>query len=687
MRQIPLDQWGRDTARVFQGPQAAPRDPRAFVQDSGEAMGRALSQSGQGLQDTAAQLAVMQQREQERQRIEAEQEAARQARERQIAESIQAKRDQLELTEKVQNETRQIAARTDLNAEEKRKAFDAAFSGAASRYQGRYVDPQVSGGFSVDSDRLRLTARDELERGILSETQSKNEANILASLDTIGRMSPGDPDKATQEMDTLVRTSGAAAGWDAAKIETVVQNQRAAYHYSAAAAAIDSNPAQGLADIRAGKYKYLDPDRQLQLTNTAEAELERQAARAERQSMARLTIADRAVGELASIYDAGGVPKPEMVAQTQALAAGTPAEASLTALMGTVADRARFANLPLDQQAAEVQRLDAAAQDPAVGVDRAELSALNWKAKAYNATVKAVKDDPLGAAAQRGLVELDPLDLTSPEALGAGIQDRMRRAAEVEAWAGRPVPPLTRAEIDAMAAQLKAGTPQAQEFYLKALSSAMDDPQAYIATLRAMAPKNPALAQAGRLLVSQDAQTQRAGELLLEGERYLNVPADESKKIQMPVSGDLIDKFESMTEGAYGPNAMVRDHDFQNWQRIYAALSVQEGAYTQKDDGVDTDRAKRALAMATGGIDEYNDANVVLPRGLDVDQFGRRVRSQLRAMAAGGMISGGLTPAQLDRLPVQIATRNGRPGYRVMQGGSYLLDPSGAPVFLDLESP
>lgn len=687
MRQIPLDQWGRDSARVFQSPGAAPRDPRAFVQDSGEAMGRALANTGAGLVDTANQLAVMQQREAERQRIEAEQEAARQARERQIAESIQAKRDELEAEERLVGQTRAIAERTDLNAEQKRQEFDKQAAAVSGQYRGRFVDPQVSGGFDVSLDSIRMRNRDALERGITAQAQSQNEANILSSLDLITRRSVGAPEQGVAEMEKIVRTSGAAAGWDAAKIESVVQNQRASMFATSAAADIEADPAGTLERLRGDGYQYLDPDKRLQLVGVAQAELDRRQAQAERQAMARLTMADRAVNNVAAIYDAGGIPKPALLAEAQTMARGTPAEASFDALMATVADRAKFSNLPLDQQAAEVEQLQQQAQDPAVGVDRAGVSALQWKARAYDATAKAVQDDPLGAAVQRGLVELDPLDVTNVQALGEGIQNRLRKAAEVEAWAGRPVPPLTRNEIDAVSAQLKAGTPQAQEFYLKALSSAMDDPQAYIATLRAMAPKNPALAQAGRMLVSKDAQAQRAGELLLEGERYLNVPEGESKKIQMPVSGDLIDEFESMTEGAYGPNAMVRDHDFQNWQRIYAALSVQEGAYTQKDDGVDKDRAQRALAMATGGVDEYNDANVVLPRGMDVDQFGRRVRSQLRAMAAGGMISGGLTPAQLDRLPVQIATRNGRPGYRVMQGGSYLLDPSGVPVFLDLEAP
>jgi hypothetical protein len=684
MRQIPLDQWGRDTARVFQGPQAATRDPRAFVTDAGEAMGRALSQSGQGLQDTAAQLAVMQQREQERQRIEAEQEAARQARERQIAESIQAKRDELEAEEKLVGQTRAIAERTDLNAEQKRQEFDKQFAAVSGQYRGRFVDPQVSGGFDVSLDSIRMRNRDALERGITAQAQSQNAANIIATVPVLQRKYVGDPERGVAEMEKIVRTSGAAAGWDAAEIESFVQTERASMFATSAAADIEADPAGTLERLRGDGYQYLDPDKRLQLVGVAQAELDRRQAQAERQAMARLTIADRAVNNVAAIYDAGGIPKPALLAEAQTMARGTPAEASFDALMGTVADRARFANLPLDQQAAEVQLLDAAAQDPAVGVDRAELSALNWKAKSYNATVKAVKDDPLGAAAQRGLVELDPLDLTSPENLGAGIQDRMRRAAEVEAWAGRKVPPLTRAEIDAMAAQLQSGPVQTQEFYLRALSSAMDDPEAYLSVLRVMAPKAPALADAGRLLVREDTESQRAGELLLKGESYLNVPQGESKKVQMPQANDLVLAFEDMTEGAYGANAVLRDSDMQNWMRIYAALSAQEGAYAQKDAGVDTDRAKRALQLATGGVDEYNDVNVVLPRGMDVDELGRTARAQLRQMREGGLIAGGFTQAQLDRLPLQIATRNGRQGYRVMQGGAYLLDRAGVPVFIDL---
>jgi len=682
MRQIPLDQWGRETARVFQSPGAAPRDPRAFVQDSGEAMGRALSQSGQALQDTAAQLEIQRQREAERQRVEAERQAAEEARQRQISESIQAKRDELEAEEKLVEQTRTIAARTDLNAEQKRQEFDKQFASISGQYRGRYVDPQVSGGMEVGLASLRLRNRDALERGITAQAQSQNEANILSSLDLITRRSVGAPEQGVAEMEKIVRTSGAAAGWDAAKIESVVQNQRAAMFATSAAADVEADPARALEQLRGDGYQYLDPDKRLQLVGVAQAELDRRQAQAERQAMARLTMADRAVNNLAAIYDAGGIPTPALIAEAETMARGTPAQASMDALLSTVADRARFASRPLAEQAAEVEQLQQQAQDPAVGVDRAGVSALQWKARAYDATAKAVQDDPLGAAVQRGLVEVDPLDLTNVQALGEGLQDRMRKAAEVEAWAGRPVPPMTRAEIDAVAAQLKAGTPQAQEFYLKALAAGIDEPQAYLATLRTMAPKAPELATAGYLLNLSDTGSRRTAELLLEGTQHLRTPEGQAKRLTMPKDIDFLETFESATEGAYGGNAQLRAHDFDNAKLIYAALSVRAGAYVQ--DEVDDARAREAILLATGGVDDYNDVNVILPRGMDVDEFGRRVRAELRALRESGALGTAVSQARLDRLPVQLATRNGLQGYTVVDGGQALVDVNGLPVFIDM---
>ena len=675
MNTIPLNRWGTQTADVVQNPGALTRDPAAFVTDSGEAMGRALSSvGGQGMQ-VAEQIQAREQA--------AAAEAKRKAeREKVIAESIQAKHDELQIEEESLLKTREIADRADLTPEQKRAEFDKAFGGMLAARPAQFSDPQVAGNFKLGTEAIRFRHKMQLDGAIRDHEQSKVSANIQGSADTIGRIYANDPERATAEMEKIARTSGPAAGWKPDAVERFVIQKRSDYHFTAAAAAVDANPQQAIEDLRGGKYEFLDPDKRLALTKSAEAELDRRAAAAERAVEARARIAGRQVDALARIYDAGAMPPPQLVAQTADAVRGTEYEADFRALTDTVADRARFAGMTLEAQAAEVMREREAASDPAQGATLAEAQAVNWKARQYEATVKEVKQDPLSAAARRGIVSLDPLDLSSPEALGTGLADRMQQAEVASAWAGVEVPPMTAAEIDSVAATLKTGTPEAQQFYLRALEMAVDDPVKYRAVLKQMAPKNGALASAGRLLAG-DEDAKKVGELLLRGESYLSVPEGEKKRVELPKDSDFQMAFDDAAGDAYAGHAQARDMDYRNTLRIYAALAADEGVYAGKAEGIDSDRFERALMLATGGVDEYQGRNIILPRGMDVDALADKATTQLRTMNKAGELAAKFTDTQLGRLQLENATQGGRSGYYVRQGSGYLLDKHYRPVFVD----
>ncbi|MBI2798973.1 MAG: hypothetical protein HYX63_01600 [Gammaproteobacteria bacterium] len=679
MPQIPLNNWGNAVAGLAPDPQFATREPSAFVTDSGLAGAKALTQSSGIVADEAARVAAFnahlaKQAEDEKQRL------------LQFSESIQAKHDELQLQEQSQNKVRDLALNDSLNPDQKRQEYTKFFDAASGQYTSKYANPAVSSNFQIATEAIKAKHAEALDTSIYQATLAQNQANILGSLDVLSRMASNDPVKATQQMAGIVRNSGRAAGWDPAQIEKIVEKQRQDYFATYVTGQLYSDPAGTLKALTAGKYQELDPDKRLILTKEAAAEIDRRQARADRAYDAQMRIAERQVNNLARIYDAGAVPPPAMLTQVASMVKGTELEPEFKAMAATVEDRAKFATMPLDQQLAEIGNLHKTATDPTQGATLAQAQEINWKAKQYDNTVKDINADALTAAKDRGLVTLQPIDPSSPETIGKSIGARLQQAEMASIWAGVPVSPLTKQETLGLAEIIKHQMSEAQQVYLQGLASAINDPPKLNALLASIAPNHGALASAGRLLASDDPTAKQAGQLILRGESYLNVPWGEKPKVEMPSetgAAGFQSMFDESTNGVYNNHAQARDLDYRNTLRIYAALAAQDGVYAGKIDKVDSDRFQKALDLATGGIEDYKGKSIQLPRGVSREELDRTVTLNLDMLHDHKALAGDFTKSQLHNLQLENTAQNGVYGYLVKQGSGYLLDKHYRPVFID----
>ena len=146
--------------------------------------------------------------------------------------------------------------------------------------------------------------------------------------------------------------------------------------------------------------------------------------------------------------------------------AGAELAGALQLAEGTAGYARTFAVKPVAEQAAELEALRAQPQTPE------SFAKLQAAGKVLQATAEAVREGRgLNRAAELGIVELQPVDVTDPESLGARIQASQLAAG----YLGAPVEVFTPAERAATAAALAKLPGEQKAAYLSQVQAAAGD--------------------------------------------------------------------------------------------------------------------------------------------------------------------------------------------------------------------
>ena len=672
--------FGNYTAPAVRPGRSARPVPEAFDTTGGI---QELARGAAIASDIGANVAAQQRREQEIAAERARREAEQAAR---VEEATRARRDQIQLGEEVARTAQSILDDDSIPGDQKEARLDEFVTQRRAALEPTYKIPDLLGAQQANIDEISVRARAGIREGLTRQNRAKVSANVAQSIESLGRqaLSAGDADPYIDQAFKIIDESAAAAGWDALDVEKQKQAVSESWTETVVAQRVNDDPAGALEALDGDAYPRLDPKVRIALRGQAEAELERRANRARIEADAREARAGRAMGQLSNIFEQGLQPDAQMVATATALAQGTIYEQELEAMQAAARDRARFAVAPIEQQQQELEALRSRYTDPSQGATPAEAWGYRWREQQLANTQQDIRArGGLMAAAARRVIDLPPLDVDTPEALAEGLSARREAAAQASAWAGQPVGLLTPSELRAFSENLKRTPADQQAATIHGFALAVGDPQEFRQIMAELAPSNGAAASAGRLLVDKAPGARDAAELILKGEAYLNPPGEGAKPlVRLPNADAIARKFDDLTGEAYVGSARVRGMDLDNARRVYAALSAQEGDFTQDPQDVDGKRMQRAIEIATGGIGEYAGAAVVLPRGMSEDELTSRVQDRLLELNRNNGLITRFNDSQLLDLQIENAPR----GYYVKQGGAYLLDRKGYKVNIDPRS-
>ena len=677
MARIEQGPFGRYVAPAVRSPQAARPVPAAFDTTGG------LREIGQGL-DAASDVAA---RRSAFERQQAEQAAAKAAREAEqatrIEETTRAKRDAVQMGEELGNQARAIVADNSIPRDQKERRLDEWVQQRRSQLEPTYKVPEVLGAQQVTIDTLAAQGREALRTDLTRRDQAQAAANVAGTLESLGRqaLAAGNAEPYIQQAFDHLDAVATAAGWDALEVAKQKQNISESWTANVVAQRINQDPAGALAALKNGEYERLDPKVRVSLQEHAQSEIDRLQMKARVEADARANRAGRLIGRLGNIYEAGLQPDAHLVADATALAKGTEWEGELDAMQAAARDRSAFAVMPLAAQQAELERLRADATDPAKGVDQAGAWGIAWRERQLEALQQDIKSrGALAAAAVRGVVDVQPLDTSSPEAFAAGLADRRQAVAVASTWAGAPAGLLMPSELKAFSENLKRIPADQQSKTIEAFALAVGDPADFKAVMADLVPTNGAAASAGRLLVEHREGSREAADYLLRGESYINPPGEGAKPLlRLPNDATFAGAFDDQVGELYTGKPRVRGQALSDARRVYAALSADAGDFTQDSTSVDKKRLKQAIDIATGGLVEYNGAPVQAPRGMTEAELSDRVRARLIEANHAGAILQRITDTQLEDLQIE----NAPTGYYVRQGGAYLLDRRGAKLTID----
>lgn len=267
---------------------------------------------------------------------------------------------------------------------------------------------------------------------------------------------------------------------------------------------------------------------------------------------------------------------------------------------------------------------------------------------------KRLSEDPFAFGAAQGLIDPEPLDVASPEAMTA----RLEQAELLSNHYGVSVPPMTDAEISQVSAGIPGMTVDEKIALARTMSVA---PQMW----GELAKKNQQVfAQVGAI---GNLDTQRT---VFEGQARI-----EGKLVVAPSREDYLSGFEDYVGGVYG--ADDKASTLQAALAHYAGTQVPGEAF---DSGI----FKESLRAVAGNINDVNGFKTALPTGVDSDQFERFVENIDEAYieSIGGVANVSASDAPLIIRNSRIYAR-GENSYVVMVDGKQaLMKPDGTPLII-----
>jgi len=299
--------------------------------------------------------------------------------------------------------------------------------------------------------------------------------------------------------------------------------------------------------------------------------------------------------------------------------------------------------------------------DAGEGATLAQQQIITGMEEANKARTQALKDDPLGYAANRRLVPAMPaLDMSQPDTWGPTFKayqngvDVLRARGEVGNISA--LRPAVQAQVERT---LAASTPQDSIQLLGSMAQNMS-PETYQATLNALSAGGDgrATAAAGALV----QHNPEVAEGILRGKALLKEnPSLAPKK----TDDNRISIDEMLPPSAFAPSLEASRQSLLDAATArYADLSQQAGDSSSELNG---DRMQQAITEVTGGLVDMNGVDIIAPKyGMTQDDFDKALGSLTDQDMVGAVTASGQ--------PVRISDLRNEGRLRAVADGRYILE-------------
>ncbi len=310
----------------------------------------------------------------------------------------------------------------------------------------------------------------------------------------------------------------------------------------------------------------------------------------------------------------------------------------------------------------------------------------NWKR--YDTLVKAVdtvnnarKADPIQFSIDRE--KLNQIDFSNAQSFTNSLKERSASVTDISNSYQTPLTVFS-AQEEMILSQLMEKAPASQKIeYLDAIRQGLKNNNNYTAALRQISKSDTSLAVAGIImdkpssvtaqsnLISSDISVspQDAAQLIVQG----NMAIKSGKDFVMPKDAELRESFAEKVGDTFSGDISGASSAFSVAKDAYAGLMSKKGNLSGE---YDDDTWTQAINIATGGIHDYNGmGNIMLPWGMDIDDFDARVNR------SWGKIAPGVGRQANEKIGLKSF---GDSQYLIKQGSGYILNKDGSPVVIDL---
>lgn len=249
----------------------------------------------------------------------------------------------------------------------------------------------------------------------------------------------------------------------------------------------------------------------------------------------------------------------------------------------------------------------------------------------------ARQKDPILFAARAGIGSVAQLNPVDPNAFAESLNSRGGVGLTMHEKYGTPLAVLTNDEAKSFGALMDSMPTNQKMAYLKSMAKIIKNDKVYSALMQQIRPDSPVTAVAGSMLKSRNGVTvprwgaddvitpDEAASRIVEGEALLNPIKSDKKsdgkpRIAMPPDNLLRQEWASYVGDAYRgtQSTGAEETAYQIFRSYYAGESGHQGKH---DGQLDTDIARKAAIVASGGVTTIGGRDVLLPWGMTESEF------------------------------------------------------------------
>lgn len=520
----------------------------------------------------------------------------------------------------------------------------------------------------------RERARQSLAPSIFQARQRAGAAQLDQFLDTQGKraIEPGANVEAINSSADSFAVNAREYGIPEQVLAAKVQNFKDANWFNSALQRVvesDGNlPAlkgilQELTDdkgIYAGK---LDPTKRATLQASVQNQIDRIELRAAAAVDRREAKAEQAIRQIDTQVSSSIPATPEMWADWGETVKGTSSEPAFKQMVATEQAIQQVLRAPIADQKRIVQ--DAQIRLKQEGGSVAQANNVNRLSAAVDSNIKMLTQTPVLFGEQRLGDKNAPIDLadfSSPQGqaqVSEVLAERANRIRALEKQFGTHVQmaPLLPQEAKGLADALNGATADQATAIFGSLAAVAKDPQVYRGIMQQVSPDSPVRTYAGQIFGHRSpvTMTERTfgpdervaqavvASTIVQGEAIINKTREQKgedgkpvKNLYVPDKAAFDQAFADHVGDAFADRPDALELTQQVAYSYYVGKSAKTGRLNEQGVKIDDNLMEETLHAAIGDVSDFHGyGSVIIPLGMDKDQFQVAVREQFLAEVGG----------------------------------------------------